>query len=326
MASPARGMKRLRKGKGKLIRDPLLEDEDAAELRGDDDDDVHDRVPSRRKPARNVAGRHDAGEAGPSNIQEQGAPVQASADELAHLIRQRDFYKAEAENLDHPHVSREEAEQLVASVMRYMLFRQHQKPDQLVRRDELSKLIQSNYKDGAKRGGTLGTYVISQAQAKFPVIFGLEMKMVEVSGTRAAGKAKGDTAAVKSYVLRSLLPEAMRTAFVMPASPEPAPAFELLVMSIITLAGGSISEEELWRHLDNVGVEQKVPHPTLGQPEHLLDMMLKKKYLSEKKQPSNEGPLKSYALGDNALDEIPPNEIKEFVEGRLEVLEADGAD
>lgn len=54
----------------------------------------------------------------------------------------------------------------------------------------------------------------------------------------------GDAAAVKSYVLRSLLPEAMRTAFVMPASPEPAPAFELLVMSIITLAGGSISEGE----------------------------------------------------------------------------------
>lgn len=54
-------MKRLRKGKGKVTQDPLLEDEDAAELRGDDDDDVHDRVPSRRKPARNVAGRHDAG-------------------------------------------------------------------------------------------------------------------------------------------------------------------------------------------------------------------------------------------------------------------------
>lgn len=39
------------------------------------------------------------------------------------------------------------------------------------------------------------------------------------------------------------------------------------------------------------------------------------RYLSEKKQSSNEGPLKSYALGDNALDEIPPNEIKDFVEG-----------
>ena len=160
---------------------------------------------------------------------------------------QRDFYKAEAEILVHPHVSNEvgqpplskmpllssatfllfitaaipssltfarhvyflgrefrcsarlnnrpnaqETEQLVASVMRYMLFRQQQKPDQLVRRDELSKLIQSNNKDGGKRAGNLGTYVISQAQAKFPVIFGLEMKMVEVSGTRAAGKAKGE--------------------------------------------------------------------------------------------------------------------------------------
>lgn len=30
--------------------------------------------------------------------------------------------------------------------MRHMLFRQHQKPDQPVRRDELNKIIQNNYK------------------------------------------------------------------------------------------------------------------------------------------------------------------------------------
>lgn len=74
--------------------------------------------------------------------------------------------------------------------MRYMLFRQHLKPDQLARRDELSKLIQSRYKDGGKRGGNLSGYVIAQAQARFPVIFGLEMKMVEIApASRAGGKA-----------------------------------------------------------------------------------------------------------------------------------------
>lgn len=35
----------------------------------------------------------------------------------------------------------------------------------------------------------------------------------------------------------------------------------------------------------------------------------------EQKQNSNDGPLKSYVLGENALDEIQANEIKEFVEG-----------
>lgn len=40
----------------------------------------------------------------------------------------------------------QEGEQLIAAVMRHMLFRQHQKPDQLVRRDELNKIIQNNYK------------------------------------------------------------------------------------------------------------------------------------------------------------------------------------
>lgn len=35
----------------------------------------------------------------------------------------------------------------------------------------------------------------------------------------------------------------------------------------------------------------------------------------EQKQSSNDGPLKSYVLGENALDEIQANEIKDFVEG-----------
>ena len=34
----------------------------------------------------------------------------------------------------------------MAAVMRHMLFRQHQKPDQPVRRDELNKIIQNSFK------------------------------------------------------------------------------------------------------------------------------------------------------------------------------------
>lgn len=35
--------------------------------------------------------------------------------------------------------------------------------------------------------------------------------------------------------------------------------------------------DDLWRHLGNVGVEAKEPHPSLGQPEHQLEVMLKKR-------------------------------------------------
>jgi len=52
----------------------------------------------------------------------------------------------------------------------------------------------------------------------------------------------GDAAATKAYVLRSLLPEAMRTQFVSSASADVSPAFVLLVLSIINLAGGTITE------------------------------------------------------------------------------------
>ena len=40
----------------------------------------------------------------------------------------------------------QESDQLVASVMRLMLFRQHQKPDQPVRRGDLTSLVQGGYK------------------------------------------------------------------------------------------------------------------------------------------------------------------------------------
>lgn len=52
----------------------------------------------------------------------------------------------------------------------------------------------------------------------------------------------GDAAPTKAYVLRSLLPEAMRTKFVASASADVSPAFVLLVLSIINLAGGTITE------------------------------------------------------------------------------------
>lgn len=45
----------------------------------------------------------------------------------------------------------------------------------------------------------------------------------------------------KAYVLRSMLPAALRTRFVQ-TEPEPARAFAMVVLSIVNLAGGVISE------------------------------------------------------------------------------------
>lgn len=65
--------------------------------------------------------------------------------------------------------------------MRFMLFRQMQKPGTPVKRDELSKLIPSTYK--SQRIHQLNKTVIQKAQAKFPLVFGMEMK--EVTTTRS---------------------------------------------------------------------------------------------------------------------------------------------
>ena len=60
--------------------------------------------------------------------------------------------------------------------MRFMLFRQQQKPGVPVKRDELTKLVLAGYKTGAK--SRLGNFVIQQAMARFPAVFGMEMKEV----------------------------------------------------------------------------------------------------------------------------------------------------
>ena len=72
----------------------------------------------------------------------------------------------------------QEENKLVRAVMRYMLFRQMQKPGVPVKREDLSKLIPSTYK--SQRIHSLGRLVIQQAQAQFPRLFGMEMKEVDI--------------------------------------------------------------------------------------------------------------------------------------------------
>jgi hypothetical protein len=84
----------------------------------------------------------------------------------------------------------QEKEQGVAAVMRFMLFRQQQKPDMPVKREELAKVTQAV----AKRAGNLTSYAIAHAKARFATAFGMELKCVELMPGSRPGKAgKGET-------------------------------------------------------------------------------------------------------------------------------------
>lgn len=65
---------------------------------------------------------------------------------------------------------------MVRRVMRFMIFRQRQKPDVPVKREELTKIMLHSYK--GQKTGKLTTNILRLAAAKFPPIFGMEMKEI----------------------------------------------------------------------------------------------------------------------------------------------------
>ena len=73
-------------------------------------------------------------------------------------------------------LSVQEEDQLVRIVMRFMLFRQMQKPGIPVKRDELGKVIPSTYK--SQKIHNLFRVVVTKAQERFPPTFGMEMREV----------------------------------------------------------------------------------------------------------------------------------------------------
>lgn len=63
------------------------------------------------------------------------------------------------------------------SIMRYMLFLQHQKPGVPAKRQDLITIIMKGYRGSAKMK-KLGGLIIKKAQAEFVKICGMEMKEV----------------------------------------------------------------------------------------------------------------------------------------------------
>jgi hypothetical protein len=90
----------------------------------------------------------------------------------------------------------QEADKLVAEVMRLMLFKNGSNPGVPVKRDDFLAVINKNYKD--RRG--LAGHIITLAQAKFVSIFGMEMKE-ELRVPRKKGPKRADReSALKSFV------------------------------------------------------------------------------------------------------------------------------
>jgi len=216
------------------------------------------------------------------------------------------------ENLSQADISTEERDKLVAEMMRYMLFKLHQHPGVPVKREELAQLVTKNY-----RQRNLPAVVITQAQKKFATIFGYEMKELQRSRPTKSNNVRSSqqsTTESKSYILKSMLPEELRTKLVDNKETSHFLGLTFAIVGIVQLAGGKIPEDALWQYLRRLGLdEHDEKHPQFGNVKQAIETIVKQRYIQKEKAIGPEGDMIVYELAERALDDIVNGRLKESI-------------
>ncbi len=221
--------------------------------------------------------------------------------------------------------TRQGIDALVRLVIRHMIFCNTEKPGVPIPRTEVTKLVTESSAGYAKRAG-LPALVIAIAQSKLAECFGMEM--VELtkprfsSKDRAPGAPPAATAAnagegTKHFVLRSLVPPELYAAAVATRNSAASNALLAVILSIIDMAGGSIEDKELWKHLGDMAVKKAVQHPQLGMPQELIEACIKKRQIHVERVAGSDGVELYYSIAENATSEIGTEALKAFYESEF---------
>ncbi|KAL0339308.1 UNVERIFIED_CONTAM: hypothetical protein Sangu_1452900 [Sesamum angustifolium] len=210
-------------------------------------------------------------------------------------------------------ISNHEKEKLVGEMIRYILFKTEQNSGCPIRREELTQLITGK---GYKQRN-LPAFVINEAKSKLSSIFGYEMKELQRSRASVsvnpgrASQSQQSAADAKSYILVSQLPADIYAKFVVSSHMS---GFTFVVIGIIHLGGGKVTEESLWHHLRRLGLhENEGNHPDFADTKLALEALVQKRYLQKEKVNGPEGSIVYYELAERALDGTINDRIKEYV-------------
>ncbi|XP_052191889.1 uncharacterized protein LOC127801082 isoform X2 [Diospyros lotus] len=218
---------------------------------------------------------------------------------------------ATEEDLSQFNISAEEKERLVAEVIRYVLFKTQQNSGCPIKRDELTQLVTKNYKQRA-----LAASVINVAREKLSSIFGYELRELQRSRPLAnQGRSSQQSVPdAKSYILISQLPGDVYKKYVEDVNTSHLTGFTFVVTGIVHLAGGKITEENLWHQLRRLGLyEIDGSHPVLGNTKQALEGLVQQRYLQKEKTNGPEGNTLIYELAERALDGPISERIKEYI-------------
>eukprot|EP00879_Flechtneria_rotunda_P023197 GHRR01024527.1.p1 GENE.GHRR01024527.1~~GHRR01024527.1.p1 ORF type:complete len:329 (+),score=129.03 GHRR01024527.1:26-988(+) len=209
---------------------------------------------------------------------------------------------------------------LVSRVVRFMLFRNYEKPEVPVKQQDLANLWQKEQQIG-RHARKLPGIVVPMAAAKLATTFGLEMRELggvhkpaaADAGTAVAGgsgmaaSGNGAASSQKMFVLRSMLPQALVQKFVQDPADDPVRGLMTVILALIQLSEGSMEADALWRDLRKMGVDKDGSANCFGKKgaAGVVANMKKSRYIASKKRvtPAGEQQL-LYVWGENATDEF----------------------
>ena len=190
---------------------------------------------------------------------------------------------------------------LVRLLVRHILFLNTEKKGTPITRNELNSFLSANTPSALK---VLPSTIIAEAQFQLINRFGMEfVELTKKQFNEDFGSARQGPS---YFVLRSIIPSNLYAAIVEDKAVAGQRGFLAVVLSLIDLEGGSMEEDELWKHLEEIGMHKTIPHPALGgaTPGAVLAEFIKKRYLLVGKVEGNDGPMEIYSVGENAESEI----------------------
>ncbi|KAG9130860.1 hypothetical protein Leryth_024963 [Lithospermum erythrorhizon] len=118
----------------------------------------------------------------------------------------------------------------------------------------------------------------------------------------------------KSYIIISQLPDDVYRKYVENKDKFHMTGFTFVVIAVVHLAGGRITEENLWHQLRRVGVlESDENHPLFGNSKVALETLFQQRYLQKDKVKGPEGTTLYFELAERSLDAAMSDKIKQYI-------------
>ncbi|KAI1771619.1 MAGE-domain-containing protein [Hypoxylon cercidicola] len=207
-------------------------------------------------------------------------------------------------------------DQLVKKLVRYALACEYARIP--IKRDGIRDKVLGNNPRSFKR-------VFEGAQAQLQRVFGMEMLELPVKEKRTlkekqkanARKASSHTASSRQYILVSTLPREYKSQSIIAPSRIPSTSeeaafvgFYTMVISLIILNGGELSDTKLRRHLARLNASQNLP---MDKTDNVLQKIMRQGYVDKVVEKNDGDDAVTWCVGPRGRVEVPSESIAAVV-------------